>query len=59
MNPDFITKVPASTVHFVSVEVLKKCRKGLKRHIKTTDDPEKRNKLEIIRDEIGKLIKAL
>lgn len=56
--PPFITKVK-EPVHFVSVEVLKKCRKGLKRHIKITDDPEKRLMLETIREEIGILITSL
>lgn len=57
---EFITKVPAPPqFHFVSIEVLKQCRKGLKKRIKMTDDPEKRFMLKIIKDEIKGLIKSL
>lgn len=49
--PPFITRVN-QPVHFVSVDVLKKCRVGLTHRISRTKNAHRKHVLKIIRDEI-------
>lgn len=44
---------------FVEYKVLKRCIKGLSRHIRHTYDPDKRERLKIIREEIETLLNQL